>query len=224
MENNKTPTRAFEAAKAYDFNGIKECMDQGGEINVCDNNGKSILTHFIEAYLNNENNDEEKRKAELFDAHNEEDYDFWDSYIYDYQITPLNKRKYNILQELDHLFTRGVDPNLYEIVDGYAETPLYIAVCGFQDYYLTKYLLEHGADPGVWLFDENESPRDKPEMFLIEDMDVAILNGAKGRRAENVVAIAQLLWEYGLKNWSGLCIKVDSEKGVVEHHPMRVKF
>ena len=224
MENNKVLDTVFKAAKGYSFNKIKEYLEAGGDINICDSDGISILTYFIEAYLNHEHNDEEERKEELFGSHDEYDYDFWDSYIYDYQITPLGKRKYRILQELDYLLAKGVDPNLCEIVDGDAETPLYVTVCVFKDYYLTKYLLEHGADPGVWLFDENESPRDKPEDFLIEHMDVEILHGAKGRQAENVVAIAQLLWEYGLKGWTGFCIDVEPENGVKGFHSIRVRW
>lgn len=104
-----------------------------------------------------------------------------------------------ILEELDYLFKCGADSNLCEIIDGYTETPLYVATCICQDYYLTKYLLEHGADPGVWLFDENESPRDKPEKFLIEHMDIMIMNGSKEQQADNIREIAQLLRDYELK-------------------------
>ena len=39
------------------------------------------------------------------------------------------------------------------MVSGDTETPLMHAV-EKEDYYITKYLLENGADPKVWLFDE----------------------------------------------------------------------
>ena len=214
----------FNAAKKYDFETIKKYIDSGGAINICDSKGISIVAYFIEAYLTKEQSVELDNKEELFLVHDEYDYKFWDEYVYNYQITPLRLRRSNILEKINYLFAHNADPNLCEIVDGAAETPLYFTVCVFQDYYFTKYLLEHGADPGIWLFDDSKMFGYEQEPFLMDDLDIAIMNGAKGDKAENIIAIAQLLWEYGLKNWGGFCIDIDPVKGVIGSHSIRVKY
>lgn len=146
----------FERAKEYDFEAIKDYIEQGGEINICNEAGVSLFASFVEGYLMEANECEEVAKKETFPMHDEYDYDFWDSYVYDFQITPLDKRRHNIKAELEYLLEQGADPNLCRLVKGMTETALYYAVCIYQDYYLTKFLLEKGADPCVWLFDKNE--------------------------------------------------------------------
>ena len=68
-------------------------------------------------------------------------------------------------------------------------TPLAIAVCD-EDYYLTKYLLQHGADPKVLLFDE--PVKRQYETFLVDYM-FFVLEDARGERAHNAETIVQLL-------------------------------
>ena len=98
------------------------------------------------------------------------------------------------------------------MVEDMTETALMQSVC-WQDYYLTKYLLEHGANPGVWLFPERDYKQWDQEYWLMDELDIAIMNGAKGEAAINILRVAQLLWEYGLRNWRGSCI--DLEKMLV---------
>lgn len=216
----------FEAARDYEFDVIKAYLEGGGELNICDDKGVSLFARFVEGYLMKVYEEEVKEKAELYHAHNECDYDFWDSHVYDFQVTPLEERKYKIKEELEYLIEKGADLNLCKIVDGMTDTPLSYAVCEYQDYYLTKFLLEHGANPGVWLFDESERairPMNQ-EHFLIEHMDVLLME-RRGEAAETCLAIAQLLWKYGLQDWlGGFCIDIDPEKGVVGGHPLQVRF
>ena len=114
-------------------------------------------------------------------------------------------------------------PNLCVIVDGETETALMHAVCR-HDYYLCKYLLEHGADPGVRLFTKPDYETRDREYWLMDELDISIMNGDKGEAAAVTLRVAQLLWEYGLREWSGYCIDVDQKIGVTGGHPMRVLF
>lgn len=214
----------FEKARDYNFEAIKNYIEQGGNINICNEDGISLFACFIEGYLMEVHACEEESKKELFESHDECDYDFWDSYIYDYQITTLENRNHSILNELNYLLSCGADLNLCKLINGMTETPLYYALI-FEDYYLLEYLLEHGADPGVWISDEGENlyKWDK-EYFLIEHLDILILNGRKGSSEQNILNMAQLLWQHGLNGWQGgYCIGVD-ENGVKGYHPLKVKY
>ena len=107
---------------------------------------------------------------------------------------PLEKRKSGILPQLDFFFEHGVDVNLCGLPkDGSVMTPLAIAVCD-EDYYLTEYLLKHGAVPKVRLFDEWSVRQD--ETFLADHMS-SLLEDARGERARNAEAIDKLLSDYG---------------------------
>ena len=58
----------------------------------------------------------------------------------------------------------------------------------------------------------------------MDELDISIMNGDKGEAAAVTLRVAQLLWEYGLREWSGYCIDVDQNIGVTGGHPMRVLF
>lgn len=211
----------FEAATSNDFDAIRAYVEKGNNLNICNDRGLSLLTCFIDGYYAYEETDPEE--LALYDLHDEFDYDFWDSYVFKIQRTPLEARSSGILEKLDYLFAWGVDPNLCVLVDGMTETALMHAVCR-HDYYLTKYLLEHGADPGVWLFaKEHYETRDR-EYWLMDELDISIMNGDKGDAAAVILRVAQLLWEYGLRDWSGYCIDIDKNTGVTGGHSMRVLF
>ena len=48
----------------------------------------------------------------------------------------------------------------------------------------------------------------------MDELDISIMNGDKGEAAAVTLRVAQLLWEYGLREWSGYCIDVDQKIGV----------
>lgn len=211
----------FEKANNYDFSALRAYVEAGNDLNICNDEGHSLFACFVDGYYAHE--DEDPEELALYDLHDECDYDFWDSYVFKIQRTPLEARSNGILEELDCLFAWGVDPNLCVLVDGMTETALMHAVCR-HDYYLTKYLLEHGADPGVWLFTKEYYNTRDCEYWLMDELDISILNGDKGDAAAVTLRIAQLLWEYGLRDWSGYCIDIDKNTGVTGGHPMRVLF
>ena len=166
----------FEAALQFDFEAIRTYVENGNDLNVCDHSGYSLLTCFIKGYYSFGCLAPEDEV--LFEVHDECDYDFWDAYVYQYQKSPLGERSHDFLKKLEFLFSHGADPNLCIMVEDMTETALMQSVC-WQDYYLTKYLLEHGANPGVWLFPERDYKQWDQEYWLMDELDIAIMNGAK---------------------------------------------
>ena len=203
----------FELAEDYDFDAVKRYIEQGGAVNICNEKGVSLIACFIEGYLMEAYHCDIVENRSKLTAYDEND-EFWDSYIDEYQITPLEKRKHNIREELDYLLACGADLNLCKLVKGLTETPLFYALI-YEDYYVLKYLLEHGADPGIWLSDEFDTADENDRDFwLLEHADVMILDGRRGAAKQNILNMAQLLWENGLNMWrGGICISVD-ENGI----------
>ena len=186
MSNQDLFNHAFE----YDFQAIVEYVNHGGNLNIMNDDGESLFCVFLEGYTNKgDTSPEEQRELE---SHSD-DYDFWERHL-DARLTiPLEKRDSGILSQLDYFFEHDVDVNLCKLPkDSSVMTPLAIAVCD-EDYYLTKYLLQHGADPRVRLFDEWSLSQD--ELFLPEHMSF-ILEDARGERARNAEAIDELLSDY----------------------------
>ncbi len=211
---------AISAATAHNFEQIKAYVLSGGDINICDEDGSSLLTDFVSSYLEKLTPEED----EACSKHPEYDYAFWDYFVPEYLFIPLEQRESGIKEKLDFFFEHGADPNLCVMVDGATETALSCAVTD-QDYYLTKYLLEHGADPAIHLFEDTTVESiDGKEYWLMDHLDFYIMDGDKGKQAQIVLAIAQLLWEYGLKNWRGYCIDIDPETGVTGCHPLQPKY
>lgn len=211
----------FEAAARYDFEAIHAYAEDGGNLNICNDKGHSLLTCFVDGYYAYEDNDPEE--LALYEIHDECDDDFWDSYVCKIQRTPLEARASGILEKLEYFFAHGADPNLCVIVDGLTETALMRSVCR-RDYYLTRYLLEHGADPGVWLSEKPDYETRDREYWLMDELDISIMNGDKGDAAAVTLRVAQLLWEYGLRDWNGYCIEIDKDTGVKGWQPMRGLF
>jgi len=125
----------FEAAAIFDFDAIRAYVEEGNNLNICNDRGLSLLTCFIGGYYAHK--DENPEELELLDIHDECDCDFWDSYVFKIQRTPLEARSGGILEKLDYLFAWGVDPNLCVLVDGMTETALMQPVCR-REYYITK--------------------------------------------------------------------------------------
>ena len=211
----------FEAAWQFDFDAVRTYVENGKDLNVCDHRGYSLLTCFIMGYYSLGCLTPEEEK--LLELHDECDYDFWDAYVYQYQKQPLEERPDDFLKKLEFLFAHGADPNLCVMEEYGTETALMQSVC-WKDYYLTKYLLEHGANPGVWLFPKRDDQQSDREYWLMDELDIAIMNGAKGEAAINILRVAQLLWEYGLRDWGGYCIELDKAGGVTGGHPAGVLY
>ena len=202
----------FKAANQYDFDSIRKYVEGRGDLNICNERGHSLLTCFVDGYYGYEANDpDEVKLRELYDK---ADYAFWDQHVSKFQRTPLENRPSGILEAMDFFFAHEADPNLCVLVDGITETALMRAVC-WHDYYLSKYLLEHGADPGVWLSAKEDHEKRDRDYWLMDELDISILQGDKGDAATVTLHIAQLLWEYGLRDWRGLCIDIEKDTGVI---------
>jgi ankyrin repeat protein len=210
----------FDAAHACDFSYIEEYVRNGGDLNICDKWGSSILTNFVYGYLLYEHSCSEQEKL-LLDEH-EDDDDFGMSFVPAKLMKPLLERNDGIYEQLQFFMDHGADVNLYVLDDGIADTPLLLPVC-FGDYYLAEYLLEHGADPGQRITDDGELINGK-DYYLLAELDIAILNGARGDYAECALKIAGLLYRYGMTEWDGYCIEFDRENHRVIGHAPRYMY
>ena len=200
------PENIFQAADTHKFSAIKRYVDNGGDINICSKHGLSLLTLFVGSYEPEYTREED----ELTKPISEDDDFFWGGFVPSCLLTPLQDRKSGIYKKLEYFFENGADPNRYVRVDGFAKTALMIAVIR-HDYYLVKYLLEHGADPTIHAY---SAYRDK-DYSMFEHMDSLTFDFFHGDLHKINLAIAQLLWEYGLKGWSGTYIIIDEKTGVV---------
>lgn len=137
--------------------------------------------------------------------------------------TPLDGRNGGeIVKQLEWFLSNGVDINLCDLSKlGMVDTPLSVAVCD-EDYYLTKFLLEHGANPKVWLFSERH-PWENYEDWLIEHMDVKMMD-SKGEQFENELHIAAILAHYGLDDFNGICISIDKKNRTINGHSPQWKY
>lgn len=211
----------FDAALDYDFEAVRRYVESGKDLNICNSQGYSLLTCFVIGYYQAMKSDPEEEA--LYELHDECDCDFWDGYVFKFQRTPLEDRGDGILEKLDFFFAQGADPNLCVMVNDATETALMQSVCR-HDYYLTKYLLERRANPGVWLFPKPDDEKRDREYWLMDELDISIMNGDKGDAAGLTLSIAQLLWEYGLHDWSGYCIDLNKETGVTGGHSMKLLY
>ena len=211
----------FELAAKYDFEAVKEWSENGNPINICDDGGNSLLTAFLDGYARF--GDKVEDEEELLKVHDETDYEFWEGFLPGKNKTPLNERNGGtIVKQLEWFLSNGADLNLLDLSkDGSADTPLSITVSA-EDYYLVEYLLEHGADPKVWL-SVNERGDNEYEIFLIEDMDVHMMY-SHGELFDNQLKIAALLARYGLVDFQGHCISIDKENRIITGHNIQPKF
>ena len=215
-----TKEEVLARASEYDFNAVKAYLEQGGTIDVYDGYGSSLLTSLLRGYYNHAfyiGTDGKKIDIEAEENRNA---------IY-YSWVPLEERPHAIKREIDYLIAKGIGVNAigWEEAKEYqksdtdfdVETPLYFTVKN-RDYFMTKYLLEHGADPDIkFSFEEDDMFDD--EHWLLTDLDIAILNGDREEAMENDVKIAALLMHYGKGEWEGgYCIEVDHKNRTIRGH------
>ena len=193
-------------ALQYNFNSIKNYALDGGDLNICGSDGRSLLTCFIDGYMNF-GDPYTKAENDLFQEYMDDD-SFWNAFLPEVAKLPLHKRSSGIREQLDFLIDHGCDPNLCEMIDGETETALMLAVCD-RDYYLAEYLLGKGANPGLWLLEDNKNKYDK-EYWLLDELDIGFEDGCHGERAEASLGIAELLYSAGLTDWQGKFICFDN--------------
>lgn len=210
----------FDFAAEYNFDAIKEYVGAGNPINVCDGDGNSLLTAFLAGYV--EHGDITEDQEELRKEDPEGDYGLWISFLSTKHKTPLAQRSSKIVEQLEWFLNQGASLDLCDLSKcGMVDTPLVVAVHD-EDYYLTEYLLEHGADPKVWLFDDRD-PGEQYETYLIDHMDISLLD-SKGERFGNLCKIAALLVGHGFEDYGGHCIEVDKESRMLTCHNLRPRY
>ena len=225
-----TSEEVLKKASLYDFEAVKDYLEAGGNKEVYDGTGRSLLTNLLEGYYLLVYR-EDPVEAQIVTGH-EDDDDFWDCHVHRLSRVPLDERPHKIKEQIEYLLSKGIGINAvgWEEAKAYqgewpcVETPLFQAVV-YHDYCMTEYLLKHGADPGQKLYSDGSYDRDGYEDWLLDEMDICILNGDRGDAGDNDVEIAALLMHYGLDQWGGgVCIHVDRKTRTITGHEPKYKF
>ena len=219
----------FDKASAYDFDAVKDYLESGGDIEVYDGGGNSLLSALLEAYYRLvyfEDPDEAK-----FIEEHEDDEEYY-NHVNKYSKMPLEERPHAIKEQIDYLMKKGISLNAVgweEAEEDWeeppsVETPLYHAVTA-SDYCMTEYLLKNGADPRLKLYSDAYYDKYGYTDCLLDFLDLYIVDGDRGDAATNDLEIAALLMHYGLDQWSGgMCIDVDKENRTICWHSPRMLY
>ncbi len=219
----------FEKIADYDFRVIKDYLENGGDIEVYDRYGNSILSAFIESYYYHVYYSDPDDMQFLEEHYDDEEYH---KHVNKYSKILLGDRPHLIKEQIDYLIRKGVTPNAVGWKEAKeeqewaprVETPLFHSVVNC-DYCMTEYLLKNGADPRQKLFSDGDYDEVGYEDWLIEHLDIYIFNGDCGDAGTNDLEIAALLMHYGLDQWSGgMCIDVDKEKLTIHGHSSRFLY
>lgn len=217
------PTEIFNIARTLDLAKLCRYAQAGGDVNVLDDSGESLLTVLLCAY--------EEAAAETLtpeeaaaveQAEQNDDEAFWDGFLCREATLPLAERSLPILQTLDTLFAYGADANASRMTDGMRTTPLFHSVT-MLDLPMTEYLLQKGADPALQLHSDAYLFNGR-DMWLMEHLDIHLMDRATGSRAGQILRMAEALRLSGLTGWSGYCLYSDPETGRMASRPLRVKF
>lgn len=213
----------FDKADQYDFDTIREYLEGGGNIELYDGGGRSLLTALLDAYYRlvySSCPDE----AQFLNEH--EDDDEYYRHVNKYSRMPLEDRPHSIKEQIDYLMAKGITPNAvgwkeaaeHQKWDPCVETPLFQSVVNC-DYCMTEYLLKNGAEPGQKLSSSGDYDEKGYDDWLLEHLDIYIFNGDRGDAAALDLEIAALLMHCGLDQWSGgFCIDVDKENRSISAH------
>ena len=223
----------FEKADSYQFEAVKEYLEQGGDIEVYDKDGNSLLSALLNAYYRlvfYKDPDEAKLQEE------HEDDDEYFQHVNKYCRMPLEERPHKIKEQIDYLMSKGIGPNAvgweeatenakqYQYDSPCVKTPLMHAVIHC-DYCMVQYLLEKGADPGQKLFSDGNYDEDGYEDWLLDHLDYYLFDGHRGDSGNLIVEIAALLMHNGLDQWDGgLCFDVDKVNRTICGHGFKPLF
>ena len=218
-----TKEELFEKAFAYDFDAVKEYLEEGGSIEVYDGSGNSLLSALLDGYYNHVYSSDPD-EAQFIEEHDDDEE--YHNHVNKYSKMPLEKRPHSIKGQIDYLMEKGISPNAVGWKEAEehlewapcVETPLFHSVVHC-DYCMTEYLLKKGADPGQKLFSDGSYEEDGYEDWLLDHLDLYIFDGDRGDAATNDLEIAALLMHYGLDQWpGGMCIDVDKENRTIHGH------
>lgn len=224
-----TSEEVFQKAFDYDFDAIKDYLEQGGNPEIFDEDGDGLLWAFLDGYYRHVY-DREPDEVKFLEEH-DDDEEYY-THVHKFARMPLEERPHPIKEQMDYLLAKGVGVNsvdweqaeAHQEYDVCVETPLVHSVVKC-DYCMTKYLLEHGADPAQRLFSDGDYERLGYEDWLLDHLDIYIMNGDHGDAGTLDVEIAALLMHYGLDQWpGGYCIDVDKENRTICGHSLQTKF
>ena len=222
-----TREEVFERAKEYDFDAVKTYLEQGGNPLIFDGAGSSLIALLLWGYYKNvytNNPDDIRLEKDCEDEMKRTGFiGFFDIDITKYCKVPPEERPHSIIDEIEYLIEKGISLNAFGLEEAKAhqgseiivETPLFHAVMN-RDYGMTKYLLEHGADPRIQICPNSDYLNDR-DFWLLEDLDQALYRGDRGAAAINDAEMAALLMHYGLDQWpGGFCIDKSGHVDFVE--------
>ena len=222
-----TKEEVLDKAGWYDFDAVREYLEQGGDPEVYDGDGQSLLSLLLQAYYHFVFYEDPEETA--FQEEHEDDEEFY-RHLNKYCRMPLEERPHAMKEKVDYLIAKGIGVNAvgwkeaeehWKSMGPCVKTPLFHSVVHC-DYCMTKYLLENGADPGQKLFSDGDYDQVGYEDWLLDHLDIYLFNGRRGESGENILEIAALLMHYGLDQWpGGMCIDVDKEHRTIEGHGPR---
>lgn len=212
----------FDYADEYNFEKIRECEENGEDINQVNKNGESVFTIFMNSYYSSKDFLTEKEYEAYYGE--EEDKSITEDwgYILKSSIIPLENRRGNIKDKLDWFIQHGADINYRTLVTSaygwkdYGETALVYAVANL-DYSMTKYLLEHGANPKQWVcYDKEIEGRKEYDTFLFDHLDIEMFDSlCYSNKANLILNISGLFAKYIEDDYSGLTLTIDHKERIV---------
>lgn len=218
-----TKEEIFMKAAEYDFDAVKEYLEQGGNPDIYDSTGGSLLTAILAAYYYHVFYSDPEEVQFLEEHEDDEEYHL---HINKYCRMPLEERPHTVKEQIDYLMAKGIGVNAVGWKEAEeeqktapaVETPLFHSVI-HRDYCMTKYLLECGADPCQKLFSDGDYDRIGYENWLPDQLDLYLFDGDQGDAGQNDLEIAALLMHYGLDKWGGgFCIDVDHKTRTIYGH------
>lgn len=127
---------------------------------------------------------------------------------------PLEQRPSGIFEALEILMPMENDIN-----DESDCTALIMSVCNL-DYYMTEYLIEHGANPLYWYGREDdiklyESTGIPMNNFYLEDIDIRLMDTSNWSQkivSDCIFKLTKIILECdGVESFFGICLSADKE-------------
>ncbi len=186
----------FIAAAKNDLDGLKRVIAEGADINSRDGKyHESVLAVWLSGYYSRKDADIEEALYMYATTNGSFEYN---NFPPDHLCVPLDHRNDGLLEAVDWMMDNGLNLN-----DGYSETheiedtPLHIAVYNM-DYYMTKYLLDRGADPYEWIWSDPDEREEDEKEDAIGHLIACGLSDSSGPVTCAIwLKFARLLMEHG---------------------------
>lgn len=140
---------------------------------------------------------------------------------------PLAERPSGILEALEMLM-----PMESNINDENDWTALMMSVCNL-DYYMSEYLINHGANPCYWV-DREEHIKEHEILgipmsnYYLEDIDIRLMdvhNLSEEKISRCILNLVKTILEFeGVESFFGLCLSADKENREISISSLRCKY